>query len=163
MQMDEPVPIRRAAVGCLLVALAALALALIVRPAIFSLAPPRDDSAVIAATATEVAGGPVRRDLVLSRSRGWSGERDAGDGRVQVSVILAPSSTFGGVSAVNAASPGRTDCSIEIGADRLTDCDGRAWTFEGFPIDPADAPLERIVTEIASGSIVLDMTGPAQD
>ena len=82
---------------------------------------------------------------------------------MQVSVILAPSSTFGGVSAVNAGSPGRADCPIEIGADRLTDCDGRAWTFDGFPIDTADAPLERIVTEIASGSVVLDMTGPAGD
>jgi hypothetical protein len=40
--MDEPVPIRRAAVGCLLIALAVAAVALIVRPAIFSVVPPRD-------------------------------------------------------------------------------------------------------------------------
>jgi hypothetical protein len=159
--MDEPVPIRRAAVGCVLVALTVVALALIVRPAIFSVAPPRDDGAVIVATATEVAAGPIRRDLVLSRSYGWSGERDAGDGLVQVAVILAPSSGFGGVSAVNAASPGRSDCPVEIAADRLTDCEGRAWTFDGFPIDPADAPLERIGAEVVSGSIVLDLTGPA--
>jgi hypothetical protein len=159
--MDEPVPIRRAAVGCVLVALTVVSLALIVRPAIFSVAPPRDDAAVIVATATEVAAGPIRRDLVLSRSHGWSGERDAGDGLVQVAVILAPSSSFGGVSAVNAASPGRADCPVEIAADRLTDCEGGAWTFEGFPIDPADAPLERIGVEVVSGSVVLDMTGPA--
>lgn len=158
--MDEPVPIRRAAVGCLLVALTVVALALIVRPAIFSVAPPRDDAAVIAATATEVAAGPIRRDLVLSRSHGWSGERNAGDGLVQVAVILAPSSDFGGVSAVNAASPGQVDCPVEIAADRLVDCDGRAWTFDGFPIDAADDPLERIGVELASGSVVLDMTGP---
>jgi hypothetical protein len=49
--MDDPVPIRRAAVGCLVIALGGLALALIIRPAIFSLAPARDDSAVIVATA----------------------------------------------------------------------------------------------------------------
>jgi hypothetical protein len=161
--MDEPVPLRRAAVGCLLVALTGVALALIVRPAIFSVAPPRDDAAVIVASATEVAAGPIRRDLVLSRSHGWSGERGAGDGRVQVSVILAPSSSFGGVSAVNAASPVRADCPVEIAADRLTDCEGRAWTFDGFPIDPADAPLERIAVEVVSGSVVLDMTGAAAE
>jgi hypothetical protein len=159
--MDEPVPLRRAAVGCLLVAVTVVALALIVRPAIFSVAPPRDDGAVIAATATEVAAGPIRRDLVLSRSYGWSGELDAGDGLVQVAVILAPSSSFGGVSAVNAASPGRVDCPVEIAADRLVDCDGRAWTFDGFPIDPADASLERIGVDVVSGSVVLDMTATA--
>lgn len=159
--MDEPVPLRRAAIGCLLVALTVVALALIVRPAIFSVAPPRDDAAVIVATATEVASGPIRRDVLLSRSRGWSGERDAGDGRVQLAVILAPSSTFGGVSAVNAASPGRSACPVEIGADRLTDCNGRAWTFEGFPIDSADPPLERVEADVVSGSVVLDLTQPA--
>lgn len=159
--MDEPVPVRRAAVGCLLVALLVVAIALIVRPAIFSLAPPRDDASVIAITATEVATGPVRRDFVLSRSHGWSGERDAGDGRVQIAVILAPSSTSGAVTAVNASSPGRDDCPIEIGADRLTDCDGRAWTFEGFPIDPADPPLERIEAAVVDGSVVLDLTQPS--
>ena len=161
--MDEPVPVRRAAVGCLLVALTVVAVALIVRPAIFSVAPPRDDAAVIVATATEVTTGAIRREVVLSRSRGWSGERDAGDGRVQIAVILAPSSTFGGVSAVNAASPGRSDCAVEIGSDRLSDCDGRAWTFEGLPIDSADPPLERVEAEVVSGSVVLDLTQPAEE
>jgi len=161
--MDEPVPLRRAAVGCLLVALAVVALALIVRPAIFSLAPPRDDASVIAVTATEVATGPIHRDFVLSRSHGWSGERDAGDGRVQLAVILAPTSTSGAVSAVNASSPGRDDCPVEIGADRLSDCDGRAWTFDGFAIDSADPPLERIAAEVVDGSVVLDLTQPAGD
>ncbi|MGH2417052.1 MAG: hypothetical protein ACRDFY_01835 [Candidatus Limnocylindria bacterium] len=160
--MDEPVPIRRAAVGCLMIVVAVVAVALIVRPAIFSVAPPRDDSVVTIATASEVNAGPIRRDVILSRSRGWSGERDAGDGRVQLAVILAPSAG-GGISAVNAATPGRDDCPVEIGADRLTGCDGRAWTFDGIPIDPADPPLERIAVEVASGSVVLDMTAPLDD
>ena len=158
MPMDEPVPIRRAAVGCLLVALAVAAIALIVRPAIFSVAPPRDDSVVTVAAASEVTAGPIRRELILSRTYGWSGERDAGDGRVQVAVVLAPS-TAGGIAAVNAASPGRADCPVEIGPDRLIDCGGRTWTFEGVPIDPADPYLERIAVEVASGSVILDMTG----
>lgn len=162
MPVDEPVPIRRAAVGCLVVALAVVALALIVRPAIFSVAPPRDDSVVTVATVAEVTAGPVHREVLLSRSHGWSGERAAGDGRVQVAVIVSPT-TLGGITAVNAASPGRTDCPVEIGADRLVDCDGRAWTFDGIPIDPADPPLERIATSVTSGSVVLDMTGPITD
>jgi hypothetical protein len=161
--MDEPVPIRRAVVGCLVLAVAVIAVGLAVRPAIFSVAPPRDDGAVIVATATEVATGPIRREVILSRSRGWSGELDAGDGRVQVAVIVATSRTLGGITAVNAASPGRDDCPVVIGTDRLTDCDGRAWTVDGFPIDSADPPLERIAVEVVAGSVALDMTGPVEE
>jgi hypothetical protein len=160
--MDEPVPIRRAAVGCLLVTVTLVVIALVVRLAILSAAPPRDDSVVTVAAVGEVADGAIRRDLILSRSRGWSGERDAGDGRVQVAVIVSPS-TGRGIAAVNAASPGRDDCPVEIGADRLTDCDGRAWTFEGIPIDSADPALERIAVDVTSGSVVLDMTAPLTD
>ncbi len=162
MPMDEPVPIRRAALGCLIVTLTLVVIAIVVRLAILSAAPPRDDTVVTVATASEVAGGPIRRDLILSRSRGWSGERDAGDGRVQVAVIVS-SSAGRGITAVNAASPGRADCPVEIGADRLTDCDGRTWTFEGIPIDAADPPLERIAVDVTSGSVVLDMSAPLTD
>ena len=156
---DEPFPIRRAALGCLGLAGGLLLVALLVRPTIFFFAPPRDDSAVTTAALTEVSAGPIRRDLVLSRSYGWSGEQDAGDGRVQVGVIIAPTAG-GGISAVNAASPGRHDCPVEIGADRLTDCEGRAWTFDGVPIEAADPPLERVGVQVVSGSVVLDLTGP---
>ncbi len=159
--MDEPVPIRRAAIGCLTVAVVVVAFALLVRPAIFSVAPPRDDSVVTVATVTEVTTGPILRDIVLSSSRGWSGERDAGSGRVQVAVIVAPS-TAGAFSAVNAASPVREGCPVTIGADRLLDCDGRAWDFSGFPLDPDDPPLERIPTDVDAGNIVLDMTAPPE-
>ncbi len=134
--MDEPVPIRRAAVGCLLIALAGLAVALIVRPAIFSFASPRDDSAVVVATAADVVDGPVKRDVLLTRSYGWPGEIDAGDGRVQLSVIVAPGA-FAGVTAVAAASPLSDDCPLEIAQVGLVDCEGRAWTLDGVPLDPA--------------------------
>ncbi len=157
--MDEPVPIRRAAVGCLLVALAVVVVALLVRPAIFSVAEPRDDTVVTAGSVTELSAGPISLDLILTRSRGWSGEREAGSGRVQVTVIVAPSSV-GGLTAVNAASPGREDCVVEIRTDRLVDCTGRAWDFGGFPLDTADPPLERIATDVEGGTILLDMTGP---
>jgi hypothetical protein len=158
--VDEPVPLRRAAVGCLLLAVAAVAVLLVVRPAIFSLAPPRDDGAVAVATQTEVRGGPLRRDVVLSRSRGWAGEREAGDGRVQVTVIVSPT-TVGGFAAVIAAAPDDDDCGVDIGADRLTDCVGRAWTLDGVPLDPGDPPLQRVPVDIDNGSITLDLSGEA--
>jgi hypothetical protein len=158
---DDPPPIRRAAIGCLVLAVVGLALAALVRPLIFSVAPPRDDSVAIVATLTDLSTGPIRRDHLLSRSYGLDGEMDAGDGRVQISVIVAPTG-FGGVTAINAASPGRNDCPVEIGADRLVDCDGRTWTYEGQPIDSADPPLQRFPTEVDAGAIVVDFTRVAE-
>jgi hypothetical protein len=154
---DDPPPIRRAAIGCLVLAVVGLGLAALVRPLIFSVAPPRDDSVAIVATLADISTGPIRRDHLLSRSYGLDGEMDAGDGRVQISVIVA-STGFGGVTAINAASPGRDDCPVEIGGDRLVDCDGRTWTYEGQPIDSADPPLQRFPTELEAGAIVVDFT-----
>jgi hypothetical protein len=155
--MDEPVPIRRAAVGCLLIALAGLAVALIVRPAIFSLASPRDDSAVVVATAADVVDGPVMRDVLLTRSYGWPGEIDAGDGRVQLRVIVAPG-PFAGVTAVAAASPVSDDCPIEVAQVGLVDCEGRAWTLDGVPLESGLPPLDRFPVGVANGSVTVDLT-----
>ena len=155
--MDEPVPIRRAAVGCLLIALAGLAVALIVRPAIFSFASPRDDSAVVVATAADVVDGPVKRDVLLTRSYGWPGEIDAGDGRVQLSVIVAPGA-FAGVTAVAAASPLSDDCPLEVAQVGLVDCEGRAWTLDGVPLESGIPPLDRFPVDVAGGSVTVDLT-----
>jgi hypothetical protein len=154
---DEPPPFRRAAIGCLVIALLGLGAAALVRPLIFSVAPPRDDSVVIVGTLSDVSAGPIRRDLVLSRSYGLDGETDAGDGRVQIAVI-ATSNAAAGVTVVNAASPVREGCPIQVTGDRLADCDGRTWTYEGLPIDSADPPLQRFATEVAEGAIVVDFT-----
>jgi len=155
--VDEPVPIRRAAVGCLLIALAGLAVALIVRPAIFSFASPRDDSAVVVATAADVVDGPVKRDVLLTRSYGWPGEIDAGDGRVQLSVIVAPGA-FAGVTAVAAASPLSADCPLDVAQVGLVDCEGRAWTLDGVPLESGLPPLDRFPVEVAGGSVTVDLT-----
>ena len=154
---DEPVPIRRAAIGCLLLAILGLGAAALVRPAIYLLAPPRDDARVIVGTLTELGSGPIERDQLLARSYGHDGEIDAGEGRVQVRLIIAPSG-FGAATVVNAASPLGEDCPVEIGADRLLDCQGRAWTMQGLPIDSADPPLQRFPAEIEDGAIVADLT-----
>jgi hypothetical protein len=155
--MDEPVPVRRAVVGCLVLALVGIVGVALVRPAIFVFGEPRDDRAVVVGTMSAVAAGPAVRDVILSRARGWAGEIDAGDGRVQLRLIVA-ASRFGSVAVVAGASPGRDGCPLEIGADRLTDCDGRHWTFEGEPLDSGDPPLDRFPATIDDGAIVVDLT-----
>lgn len=159
---QEPVPVRRYAVGCLLIAVLVLGVILLVRPAIFTLAPPRDDATVVVATAAEAAGGPMRRDVILGRSYGHDGELDAGDGRVQLGLIIGPGAA-GGVAVINAASPVADDCPVEIGADRLTDCDGRSWTFDGVPLDSADPPLQRFPATVDDGAVVADLTMTVDD
>jgi hypothetical protein len=154
---DEPVPVRRAVVGCLLLAIVGLGLAALVRPLIFSVAPARDDSVVIVAQAAELNDGPIRRDVLLGASYGWDGEIDAGDGNAQMALILAPA-LGGGAVASAGASPVADDCPVEIGADRLRDCDGRAWTFEGLPIDPGLPPLQRFPVVVDDGAVIVDMT-----
>ena len=90
MPMDEPIPIRRVLVGFALIALLVLAVMLLVRPTIFTLAPPRDDTVVAVGTLNEVSASTRRIEVVLSDSYGWDGERDAGDGRTQLGVIVGP-------------------------------------------------------------------------
>lgn len=155
--MDEPVPVRRAVIGCLTIAILVGGLLVLIRPALFTFAPPRDDRAVVVAAAAELGDAPILRDVVLSRSRGWAGEVDAGDGRVQLTLVVARSA-LGAVAAVNAASPGREGCGVAVAGDRLEDCDGRTWTFDGAPIDAADPPLERFPVIDEGGTLVVDMT-----
>jgi hypothetical protein len=161
--MDEPVPIRRAAAGCLVIALAGLAVALFVRPAIFTFAEPRDDTAVVVATAADVSDGPVMRDVLLTRSYGWPGEREAGGGRTQLSVIVAPA-PFAGIAVLSAASPAAADsCPVAIGDGALTDCEGNAWTHDGTPLLTDLAPLDRFPAEVVGGSITVDFTQTIED
>ena len=155
--MDDPVPVRRWLLGCLTIALLIAAVILLSRPAIFLLAPPRGDAAMVVASASELdAEEPIRRDVILSRSYGWAGELDAGDGRVQLTLLLARSPT-GAVTAVNGASPPGAGCPVERAGDRLADCDGRTWTLDGLPID-AEAPLERFPAIVDGASVAVDLT-----
>ena len=160
--MNDPVPVRRAVIGCLTIAVLVGALLLLVRPAIFTLAPPRDDTAVIVATGTELGSAPIRRDVILTRAYGWAGEVDAGNGRSQMTILIAPSA-FGGAWAVNAAAPDRPNCAVEVAGDRLRDCDGREWSFDGLPLDPAGPFLERFPAAIEGGSVVVDMSRTLED
>jgi hypothetical protein len=156
--MDEGVPVRAAVIGCLGLAVIGLLAVLLTRPTILLFTDPRGDDEVALGPASMADAGPVSVGVVLSRSYGWDGEAAAGDGRVELAVIVATGQT-GGTSTVAAASPLRESCPVEIAADRLVDCDGHAWTFEGLPIDPADPPLDRIPTSIEDGQVVADFTG----
>jgi hypothetical protein len=155
--MDEPVPVRRAVIGCLALVVVGVVAVLLVRPAIFSLAPPRDDSAVIVATLSELSDGPIRRDVVLSRSYGHDGEIDAGSGRVQLALVVAPAA-FGSTLVLNGASPGPDGCAVEVEVGRLVDCTGRAWTLDGRPIDASDEPLQQFAVEVVEGAVRVDLT-----
>jgi hypothetical protein len=152
-------PIARTVVGCLVVALALVGLMLLVRPAIFSLAPPRDDTHVIVGTTTALATGPRVVPVVLVRSYGLDGEQPLESGRVQVELVVAPTLT-GGFSVVNAASPVADDCRVEIADDRLRDCVERSWTFDGSPIDPGVPPLQRFEVSVDDGSVGANLTRP---
>jgi hypothetical protein len=154
---DDPVPVRRAVIGCLVIAIVGFGLAALVRPLIFSVAPARDDAVVVVAQAPEIVDGPIRRDVLLARSYGWDGEVDAGDGRVTLPVVVSPLAG-GTATAVAAASPVGDDCAVEIAADRLRDCEGRTWTFAGLPIDAADPPLQRFPVEVDAGAVIVDFT-----
>lgn len=155
--MDDPVPVRRALIGCLTIALLVAGLLVLIRPALFTLAPPRDDASVVVAAASELGDVPIRRPVILSRSRDWAGEVDAGDGRVELTLLVSRS-TLGGYAAVNAASPDREGCAVRVAGDRLEDCEGRTWTFDGHPIDGAGPPLERFPVTDEGGALVVDMT-----
>jgi hypothetical protein len=159
--VDEPVPVRRAVIGCLTIAVFVGALLLLLRPALFfTVAPPRDDRAVVVGAASDVGTDPVERTVILTRSRGWAGEVDAGDGRVQITLLLS-TTPAGAIVAVNAASTSG-GCPVDLSGDRLADCDGRTWTFDGAPID-ADEPLERFPIQIADGAVVVDLTRTVDD
>lgn len=161
--MDEPVPIRRAVIGCLTIAVFVGGLLVLLRPALFfTVAPPRDDRAVVVAAATDIGAVPSAQTVVLTRGRGWAGELDAGDGRAQLTLLLS-TTPAGAVAAVNAASVAGDGCAVGVHGDRLADCDGRTWTFDGAPIDGAGAPLERFPTHIDGGSVVVDLTRTVDD
>lgn len=157
--MEEPVPaevsLGRYLVAGLLGTAVIVVLLLLVRPLLFTLAQPLDDTNYAVVASSQVTDGPIVRQLLLNESQGLLGEL-VRDDRTQISVIVAPF-TIGGFSVVNAWSPTH-DCALEIGADRLRDCEGDAWTFDGIPLDPEDPPLQSFPTTVTNGAVTVDFT-----
>lgn len=147
-------PIARYAVSAVLGLVLLLALMLVIRPLIFSFAPERGDANYAVAPAAEVGATPVGRTLLLNESHGLPGEQPNGR-RVALRVLVSQSAA-GGVAALDAWSP-LAECPVEVAGDRLRDCDGSTWTFNGVPIN-ATLPLHRFPAEVRSGAVIVDFT-----
>lgn len=147
----------RYAAGFVIALVALVGLTLLVRPLIYSVAPPRDDSVYAVAAVTAVTTTPIVKDVLLNTGHGLLGERANG---AQVVIRLAIVKTLTGeYSVVNAWSP-VSDCALAAGEDRLKDCEGHAWTFDGAPFASSDPPLQRFVVHVDNGALVADLTRP---
>jgi hypothetical protein len=157
MQQQAPVQLRRYVVAGLLAAAVVSGLLLLVRPFIFSFAPPLNDTNYTVASAAEARNGPMLVEIVLNESHGLPGEVHR-DERVGLTVVVSGI----GVDAfavVDAWSPTH-DCAVTLGPDRLVDCNGDTWTYDGVPINPADPPLLGFATTVSNGAVVVDFTRP---
>ncbi|MEO8246326.1 MAG: hypothetical protein ABI622_04315 [Chloroflexota bacterium] len=155
-----PLPLRSAVIGGLIAFVAIVGLMLLIRPAIFSLAPPRGDGNLGVASAAELVAGPVTRPILLTASRGLLGERDEG-GHVAITVIVAqlPGSQVSVVNAWSTVNP----CAVTVAADAesLVDCDGGTWSLDGEPLDGGPQPsLQRFAAALTNGAVVADFTRP---
>lgn len=157
MQPAPPVPLRRYVVAGLLAAAAVSGILLLVRPFIFSFAPPLDDTNYTVAGVLQARGAPMLVELVLNEPHGLPGEVHR-DGRVGLTVVVSAIGTDA-FAVVDAWSP-TNDCPITLGADRLVDCAGDAWTYDGVPIDPSDPALTGFPTTVRNGAVAVDFTRP---
>lgn len=148
---------RRSLVAGLLAAAAVGGLLLLVRPFLFSFAPPLGDANYTVASAAAIRNGPALVEIVLNESHDLPGEvhRDEAVGlTVVVSAVAADA-----FAVVDAWSP-TNDCALTLGADRVIDCAGDTWTFDGVPIDPADPALLAFPTTVRNGAVVVNFTQP---
>jgi hypothetical protein len=135
-----------------------LGLLLLVRPLIYSVAPPRDDSVYAVVTAASVpTTEPLVRELLLNSPHGLLGERRSGEHAV-ITVVVSRGLN-GLFSVVNAWSP-VNDCALTGRPDRVVDCRGRAWTLAGDPFTAGDPPLQSFPVTNQNGALVVDFTHP---
>jgi hypothetical protein len=157
MDRRDPLPVRRYVVTGLLTAAVVGGLLLIVRPLIFSFAPPLTDANYTVASAASIRNGPALVEIVLNESHDLPGELHR-DERVGLKVVVSAVGPDA-FAVVDAWSP-TNDCAVSLGADRVTDCAGDTWTFDGVPIDPADPGLLAFPTTVSNGAVVVDFTRP---
>lgn len=157
MDGRDPLPVRRSVVAGLLAAAAVGGLLLLVRPFIFSFAPPLSDANYTVASAGTIRNGPALVEIVLNESHDLPGEVHR-DEAVGLTVVVSAVGTDA-FAVVDAWSP-TNDCALTLAADRVVDCAGDTWTFDGVPIDPADPPLLAFPTTVNNGAVVADFTRP---
>ena len=102
--------------------------------------------------------GPRLIEIRLNDSHGLPGEVVRSD-EVGYTVAMAPLPGRDGYSVVGAWSP-TNHCALQISGDRLRDCRGSAWTFEGFPLDNADPPFTAFPVTVRNGAVLADFTAP---
>jgi hypothetical protein len=159
MDRRDPLPVRRSVVAGLIAAAAIGGLLLLVRPLIFSFAPPLNDANYTVASAAVIKNGPALVEVVLAEPHGWPGEVRRDDELISLNVVVSATGPDA-FAVVDAWSP-TNDCALTLGADRLTDCGGDTWTFDGVPIDPADPSLTAFPTTLNGGAVVADFTRAA--
>ena len=131
---------------------------LLVRPLIFSVAGPRDDSVyAVGPTGSISATAPLVEELLLNTPHRLLGERPNGP-HAAITVVVSRTLT-GLYSVVNAWSP-VSNCAVTVREDRLVDCRAHAWTFTGDPFATADPPLQRFPVTSENGAVVVDFTHP---
>jgi hypothetical protein len=157
MDRRDPFPVRRYVVAGLLTAAAVGALLLLVRPFIFSFAPRLTDANYTVASAASIRNGPALVEIVLNESHGLPGEVHR-DNRIGLTVVVSAVGPDA-FAVVDAWSPTH-DCAVTLGADRLLDCAGDAWTFDGVPLDPDNIALLAFPTTVSNGAVVVDFTRP---
>jgi hypothetical protein len=155
---DPDVPVRRYVILALLAVAGLLAITLLVRPLIFSLAGPRDDANFPLLSVAEADRGPQRLEIRLNDSHGLPGEVVRSD-EVGYTVVMAPLPGQDGYSVVGAYSP-VNHCALRIAGDRLRDCRDDEWTFEGFPFTSGDPPLTAFPVTVRNGAVLADFTAP---
>ena len=157
MQRQEPVQLRRYVVAGLLAAALVSGILLLVRPFIFSFAEPLNDTNYTVAAASLAKDGPMLVEIVLNEAHGLPGEvhRDKRVG-LTVDVSAVGPDAF---AVVDAWSP-TNDCAVTLGPDRLVDCAGDTWTYDGIPIDPANPSRQGFPTTVNNGAVVVDFTRP---
>ena len=152
---------RRLVLRYALVALIALAglvgLALLVRPLIYTVATPRDDTVYAVGSVASIGTVPTVRQVLINEPHGLLGEQRQGQ---HAAIWLAVSrTTTGEFVVVNAWSPASA-CPLAVAADRFRDCSGHAWTFAGDPITAGDRALQRFPVVVEAGSLLADLTRP---
>ena len=157
MDRRDPLPVRRGVVGGVLAAALVGGLLLLVRPFIFSFAPPLSDANYTVASAASIRNGPALVEIVLNESHQLPGEVHRNEA-VGLTVVVSQvgSDAF---AVVDAWSP-TNECALTLRADRVVDCAGDTWTFDGVPIDPADPALMSFPTTVRNGAVVVDFTRP---
>jgi hypothetical protein len=155
---DSDVPVRRYLIVALLAVGVLLVITLLVRPFIFSLAGPRDDRNFPVVSVSQADEGPQLIEILLNDPHGLPGEI-VRDDRVGYSVVVAPLPGEAGYSVVGAWSP-TGECPLQVDQDRLRDCRGDTWTFEGFAFDAGNPSLTAFPVSVRNGAVLADFTAP---